>query len=284
MPSNFFSHCVRLGTVSFILCQCASQAPVPVVSEASAAATKKHLDLYEDQGKWPGACQRALDPAQRQSPIALSDSLFGKAKPSPIAFHYRPADAEIIDNGHTIQYKFKTDAGYLEFERKKYFIKQFHFHKASEHTLNGKSFPMEVHFVHMKETKAGENPAAVALGFLIDSGKADADWKKVWQMLPAKAEKPVHGESLAHGDKVLAQAAQINIRGLIPKASKYMAYQGSLTTPGCDEIVTHVLAEKPIPLDPEQIAKFASYHAISNRQLQPVGDAKVRKFRLVSEK
>ncbi len=283
MLSNSVSRSVRLSTVSLILCQCASQPAVPIASEAPPVAAKKHVDMYQDQGSWPGACQRAKDPAQRQSPIALSDSLFGKAKPAPIVFNYRPADAEVIDNGHTIQYKFKTDAGYLEFEGKKYFIKQFHFHKASEHTFNGKSYPMEVHFVHMKDTKAGEAPAAVALGFLIDSGKANADWKKIWQTLPAKVAEKGHGESHEHGDKVLAQAAQINIRGLVPKANQYMVYEGSLTTPSCDEIVTHVLAEKPITLDPEQIAKFAAYHAVSNRQIQPVGDPKVRKFRLVSE-
>ncbi len=283
MPSKFFSRFVRISTVSLFLSQCSTQPPPPIASETSAAPVTKPLDMYEDQGNWPGACQRAKDPAQRQSPIALSASLFGKAKSSPMSFHYRSADAEVIDNGHTIQYKFKTDAGYLEFEGKKYFIKQFHFHKASEHTLNGKSYPMEVHFVHMKDTKAGEAPAAVALGFLIDTGKASADWKKVWQMLPAKAPAPAHSEAVEHGDKVLAQLAQFNIRALIPKASKYMVYEGSLTTPDCDEIVTHVLADKPISWDAEQIEKFASYHAVSNRQLQPVGDAKIRKFRLVKE-
>ena len=29
-----------------------------------------------------------------------------------------------------------------------YHLRQFHYHAPSEHTLNGKRFPMEVHFVH----------------------------------------------------------------------------------------------------------------------------------------
>ena len=37
---------------------------------------------------------------------------------------------------------------------------QFHFHRPSEHTVNGASFPMEVHFVH---SNAAGNLAVVGV-------------------------------------------------------------------------------------------------------------------------
>ncbi len=54
--------------------------------------------------------------------------------------------------------------------RNTYLLKQFHFHSPSEHTVNGKHFPMEVHFVHQS---ADGNFAVV--GALFEEGPANAN-------------------------------------------------------------------------------------------------------------
>ena len=53
----------------------------------------------------------------------------------------------VINNGHTIQVDV-GDAGGIELDGVKYALKQFHFHHPSEHTIDGKAFPLELHLVH----------------------------------------------------------------------------------------------------------------------------------------
>lgn len=266
---------------------CESGPDVSKVAEVAANKSAPTVSLYDQQDKWPGSCQPASAIGQRQSPIDLTSALFAEAPQGAIKFSYKPAKAEIVDNGHTIQYQFKGDAGFLEFEGHKYSLKQFHFHKTSEHTLNGKSYGMEVHFVHMMETPGQEKKsAAVALGFLVKAGPSQAEWTKVWRALPAK--KAGTGEQAAnpavHHDTILAIVPNLNARTLIPSKGNYLVYEGSLTTPACDEIVTHIISSEALAFDNTQMEKYAGYFPVSNRKIQPLGDAKIRKFRMASEK
>ena len=43
----------------------------------------------------------------------------------------------------------------ISLDKRTYGLTQFHFHQPSEHRLNGKSFAMEVHFVHAIKGAAG---------------------------------------------------------------------------------------------------------------------------------
>jgi carbonic anhydrase len=261
---------------------CTSQNPPQKTSEVKVSeAPKKAVTLYEAQDQWPGACQRGKENDQRQSPIALKDAQFKNAKSSALGFAYKPGDVEVMDNGHTLVYRFKGDAGHLVFEGQKYLLKQFHFHKASEHTLNGQSYAMEVHFVHLAAPGSARK-GAVALGFFLEPGASSPAWKKLWSGLPAAAPASPHGAE--HSEHTLTQLAQVDARALIPKQGRYYAYEGSLTTPSCDEIVTHVVAVKPLPLDQASIDLFAGYHPLSNRQLQAEGQPGIRKYRLAFEK
>jgi carbonic anhydrase len=76
-----------------------------------------------------------------------------------------------------------------------------------------------------------------------------------WSGLPAATPAKL----AEHSEQTLTQVAQVDARALIPKLGRYYAYEGSLTTASCDEIVTHVVAVKPLPLDQASIDLFASY-------------------------
>ena len=273
--------------LSLFVVACSNPTPK---TEVSAAKTQpvvakhieahKHVDFYSMQNEWPGACQHGTAADERQSPIALADSFFAGAKLEAMDATYKASDADIVDNGHTLVIKFKGDAGHINFEGNTYALKQFHFHKTSEHTLNGKLYDMEVHFVHLT---ADKNVKALALGFLVEKGTAPAAWKKFWDLVPVHVgpEEEVHED---HSETVVATINALNVRELIPVKSTYLVYEGSLTTPPCDEFVTHVVAKKAIALPQAVIEKFASYHEISNRAIQPLGDPAIRKYRVVQEK
>uniref|UniRef100_A0A8C5SPC3 Carbonic anhydrase n=1 Tax=Laticauda laticaudata TaxID=8630 RepID=A0A8C5SPC3_LATLA len=111
----------------------------------------------------------------RQSPIDIisTQAIFDPSlKPLSISYG-SDSSLGISNNGHSVMVDFKDvddktaiSGGPLE---NPYRLKQFHFHwgtsqkSGSEHTINGKSFPCELHLVHWnakKYTTFGEAVAA----------------------------------------------------------------------------------------------------------------------------
>src|SRR2546421_555955 len=78
----------------------------------------------------------------------------------------------IINNGHTIQVNI-GDSSVLGYGNTNYRLLQFHFHHPSEHLIGGKSFPMEVHFVH-----ANAASSLAVIGALMTGGRANPVFNK----------------------------------------------------------------------------------------------------------
>ena len=76
---------------------------------------------------------------------------------------------------------------------------------------------------------------------------------------------PEHvGEPQATGEP-LALAA------LLPATTGYYAYQGSLTTPPCSEVVRWLLLDTPVALSADQIAAYTKLYDGNARPVQPLG-------------
>ena len=84
----------------------------------------------------------------RQSPIDIRNPQ--KADLPPIQFDYKPSPLHIIDNGHTVMINYRPGSS-ISVGGHKYALKQFHFHRPSEETVNGKGYEMELHLVHADE-------------------------------------------------------------------------------------------------------------------------------------
>ena len=158
----------------------------------------------------------------------------------------------LLDNGHTIQV---TDTGgtRLTLDGVRYELLQFHFHDPSEHTIGGRSYPMELHLVH---TSADGRLAVV--GVLIEQGAENVALAPLFRTLPAKA-----GEQ-----KELKLA--IDLAQVLPSDHGAFRYAGSLTTPPCSEGVQWVVLERPITLSREQIAAFTAIIGDEHRPVQPL--------------
>ena len=139
---------------------------------------------------------------------------------------------------------------------KRYELLQFHFHTPSEHSVAGRQFAMEVHFVH----KSADGELAV-VGALIEVGDENMALHEAWAIMPRKAGKPRHEE------RVL-----INARDLLPRDTGYYRYMGSLTTPPCSEGVNWYLLTQPIAASMEQVKAFAAAVDANNRPTQPVNN------------
>mgnify|MGYP001822024224 CR=1 FL=1 len=162
---------------------------------------------------------------KRQSPIDVRDPL---AKTLPkLDFQYRPSRIHLVYNGHTIQEN--EDPGSFAMANKKFELQQFHFHAPSEHTVDGKHFPMEMHLVH----KAQDGTSGVVAVF-IQEGEHNRAFDPVWDHLP-DANRPNRDADI-----------KVDTMSLLPTDSSYFAYEGSFTTPPCPEQVKWVIGAQPV--------------------------------------
>jgi carbonic anhydrase len=205
------------------------------------------------EGHWPGTCATG----QHQSPIDLPAAGTTSAH-APESPHWSPGPLQITNDGHAV--KLEGTVGSMTFDGTTYKLAQFHFHSPSEHTLNGKSYDLEAHFVHKSE-----QGKLLVIGILFEKKGADPALTPMWSALPTAGTTP---QSIAN----------VDFTQLLPKSPRYFTYDGSLTTPPCTEGVTWLVVE-PAPADEvstEQLEILHSaIHGATNRPTQPLHDRKI---------
>jgi carbonic anhydrase len=208
---------------------------------------------------------------KRQSPIDINttnclmrnDS--GDGNPLKISYPQTFSGLTIQNTGHgwkvdipdQLAEKSSLTGGPLQHN---YRLAQFHCHwgkdcsAGSEHTVNGKSYAAELHFVHWNtslfkspaEAMPNDNGLAVLGVFLEIGSETNEELEKVLSQIDKITFK---------GDKTdIAQ--DLNIEKLLPENRSYWTYLGSLTTPPLSESVTWIVFSNPIKCTEDQIAKF----------------------------
>jgi carbonic anhydrase len=218
-----------------------------------------------------------LDPAfsacrsgREQSPIDLSGAVLVE-KPTVeqelgravLSVSQRARVMDVLNNGHTIQV-INDIPMTVELDGAAFELVQYHFHAPSEHTIDGKHSPLEVHFVH----QSADNELAV-LGVLVEEGAYDPLWDPVIQALPGRPGDTRHLDDLNLDPKEF---------GPLPRV--YYRYMGSLTTPPCTEGVHWVVMATKRQISTEQMAEVLSHLHDNNRPVQPLGE---RMLTLVTE-
>lgn len=194
---------------------------------------------------------------QRQSPINIETRKVTGTTAQAIDLSYAPANAEVINNGHTIQVA-PANGGTLTIDGVQYKLAQFHFHTPSEEKIDGKSYPLVAHLVH----KSAEGKLAV-IAVLFRTGKANAALKPVFASLPAKT-----------GDKH-ALDGNINVGDLLPAKRDNYTFIGSLTTPPCSEDVRWVVMKTPVSVSSAQLEAFRKLYKMNARPVQAVNGREV---------
>lgn len=117
-----------------------------------------------------------------QSPVNVVTNDIIEADLAAIDYEYEPFTMKIVDNGHTIQVQ-GTENSFITVEGKRYQFRQFHFHYPSEHTIDEKRYPMEMHLVHKEE---GSSNLVVIAIFLEEADQNNEFLQKVLAKIPSE--------------------------------------------------------------------------------------------------
>lgn len=191
-----------------------------------------------------------------QTPIDIVDaSASASAEGLTFANYDLALPIDLLNNGHTLQVNYTTSQSasdpQITYAGKTYYLVQFHVHSTSEHTIDGTSYPFEVHFVH----KASDNSLAV-VGVMLDDGAENA---VISQLLD---EDPGHESETTCADTVMPSA-------IVPTGSGFYHYGGSLTTPPCTEGVQWFVLKEHGTASAEQATEWqAEFGGTTNRPVQ----------------
>uniref|UniRef100_A0A8C0BD94 Carbonic anhydrase n=1 Tax=Buteo japonicus TaxID=224669 RepID=A0A8C0BD94_9AVES len=195
----------------------------------------------------------------RQSPIDIvSAKAVYDPNLKPLIISYESCTSlNISNNGHSVMVEFedtddKTAISGGPFENP-FRLKQFHFHwgtkhsQGSEHTIDGKPFPCELHLVHWNARKYATFGEAAA---------APDGLAVVGVFLEVKITKIALQTDQTTTNGTKAQFRSFNPKCLLPLSLDYWTYLGSLTTPPLNESVTWIVLKEPIRISEKQLEKF----------------------------
>ena len=231
------------------------------------SANEGPLQYPEPPGGWDeGDCksnqiQSPIDiPSIKDNSVLLDDGYHAKIKS---LFFSNLFDGVVkFDKGH----KWTTnelDIGYIEIYLNKtlykYKLNSFHFHLYSEHRIENKQYPMEMHLVHKNLNKEDSLNENLVIGILFD-------YKENIE------NKFLNDINLAEEKKI----KDASIIDLINKNDAFYYYKGSLTTIPCTENVNWIVFKDIKSMSFEQFNKFRNWVEKSNMDYYGVGYGNAR--------
>jgi carbonic anhydrase len=199
---------------------------------------------------------------KKQSPIDITGAQ-AALLPPPL-YRYGNTPFEVENTGHVVEVPYAPGSnlviGFDVFE-----LVQFHFHTDSEHAVNGRKSPMELHLVHRN---ALGNLAVV--GVLLEVGpRPNPLIEEIFANAPIKA-----------GATVSVEGRSLNALELLPRnAASFWTYSGSLTTPPCSEGVKWTVLKNTVQVSQATVeryrkivAEFPGYNGFprNNRVVTPL--------------
>lgn len=178
----------------------------------------------------------------------------------PLKFNYNTSASDLINNGHTVQINIVNGSS-VKIDNIKYELKQFHFHTPSENNINGKSYPLESHFVH-----ASKDGRLAVVAIMFEEGEENPILKKIWSKFSI----------IKKNIKIPIELTSNDIENIMPTNKAYYKFMGSLTTPPCSENVKWNVFKVPVKISKKQIQQFFNiFGHTNNRPIQPTDNRKI---------
>jgi carbonic anhydrase len=188
---------------------------------------------------------------------------YGHNVPVELVYVRRDSDealgCSLRDNEEVVQAAVPNAAGRLRIGGTVWTLVQFHWHRRSEHRIDGRDAPMEQHFVH----RAGDGRLLV-VGVFIGQGGGNEDLNRIFRALP---------QECAGGIPV----PNVDLDNLLPRRRSSFRYPGSLTTAPFTEGVSWVVLPAPIRLNKPGVERYRALFPQGNsREVQPLNGRVVR--------
>ncbi|XP_050243229.1 alpha carbonic anhydrase 7-like isoform X2 [Quercus robur] len=203
---------------------------------------------------------------QRQSPIdILNKDVQVNINPRDLRFNYKASNAIIKNTGPYVEVEWVGDAGSIQINGKQYSLRQCHWHSPAEHLINGKRYDLELHMVHVNTS----NQVSVVRAQFYQIGEPDSFLSKFTEELKTLVNN--------RGKRSIGI---IDPRETNTDTFKYYRYNGSLTTPPCDEGVTWIVNAKINTVSSKQVqllreANFDYRGKDNARPVQALNDRKI---------
>lgn len=209
--------------------------------ESSQNKEASHFE-YDDQKSWKKVS------GKMQSPIDIPSSSVEKMKDGgTIQLDYSSRITKAENNGHSIQV---TDSGEATINKRAFTLTQFHFHAESEHTVDGKHYPIEAHFVNQSQ-----DGRLTVIGVFFIEGTTNKGFQEILDDVSDDKKKAI-----------------VDIESMFPKNMSYYHYLGSLTTPPLTENVEWYILKNSVEVSKKQIKMFQEYYKHNNRAIQSLND------------
>ncbi|SEN03142.1 carbonic anhydrase [Nitrosospira multiformis] len=207
---------------------------------------------------YAGTLASNLELMEAQSPIDIRSNSTYYGNLPKLNFSLSSDTAlTVINNGSpdhesTIRANVSPGEGTLMLSGHQWNLAQFHFHTPSEHLINGRASPMEMHLVF---SDAANN--LLVVGRDIEQGLfKNQALAPIFSDLPKTTEETLNIE-------------HFNLNNLLPNYLGSFRYSGSLTTPPFTEGVSWVELASPLYLSGSQINAFKSLFPEGNsREIQ----------------
>ena len=209
---------------------------------------------YSQQSVW-GSLSGSQCDGMRQSPIDIEATLSvtnSTLRPLLFSGWNKVVQGEFENVGYSVKFVPETLDATVTNHLGTYIVIQFHLHwgidntEGSEHTINGKKYAAEIHFVSLKK---GYPPITSSFG----------DTLSVVGVLCEAADIPIKGTFWEQLSSIpTTYAKHINLSAIeydlfLPSNLEYYHYDGSLTTPPCSEIVEWFVLKQSIQIPNEYL-------------------------------
>ena len=243
--------------------------------------------ILDYSGKnWPEQCYGFL-----QSPIdfPLDTSEYIPLNSTRILFSsykiLRNVSVQVLSYG-----KFSAkndDMGQLYFEKNgllyKYILNEIHWHYRAEHTFGGEEFDLEMHMLHTKD-----NDFFIKNNIYVDEDP-DEKFQKLVIAIIFKENDLLGNLRASNGNEFISKLKFSTLKTIDPidlnefarKDRLFLHYEGSLTTPTCNETVNWIVMTQFESISKEQLDNFYNlikkngYPKGNHRQTQKLNDRKI---------
>merc|ERR1712110_610699 len=231
-----------------------------------------------------------------QSPINIGDPIITSKIPCKLEFskaYSKHLKGSWKNNGHSLQFTLDDESASKtqlkgQYINSTYQLAQVHFHwgskaeQGSEHTFQGKQSSLEMHAFHLNTQyemdDAGNHPDGyLVVGILFNEFHPMTEFDPIHKLLGKYFQRYIKlSQNAVEAPEMKAKFSVEPFLAMSNVAESHYQYHGSLTTPGCNESVTWVLAPKILGVTPRAM-KFL-------RQLKTDdGEPLVNNFRPVQD-